>query len=98
MQDSLRKTPQNLLSALDLIRSERLPRPESLDSLELRHVERVRKVFDDRNVVAIGIAEKVTDDKATGHLSLAFYVRKKLPKPKGKPVHMIPPVIAVANR
>lgn len=92
------ETPKELLQALDLVRGTRGARPESLDALEAKHVQRVQDVFEDRNIVAIGITEKVTEKKDTGSLSLCFYVEKKLPKSRIKPGKMIPPVLSVADR
>ncbi|MEA2905806.1 MAG: hypothetical protein QOI12_3193 [Alphaproteobacteria bacterium] len=91
-------TPKELLQALDLIRGTRGPKPESLDTLESKHVERVRAIFEDRNIVAIGIAEKRTDNKETGELGLCFYVEKKIAKARVKPNKIIPPVLSVADR
>jgi Trypsin-like peptidase domain len=91
-------TPKELLQALDLIRGTRRPKPESLDSLESTQVDRVRNIFEDRNIVAIGIAEKVTEKRKTGHLGLCFYVEKKLPRSKLNPNKMLPPVLSVAGR
>src|SRR5262249_4128728 len=91
-------TPTELLQALDMIRGTKGPRLEALDSLEATHVERVRRIFEDRNIVGIGIAEKVTEHKATGHLALTFYVEKKVPKSKIKAGKLIPPVVSVADR
>jgi hypothetical protein len=59
-------TPKELLQSLNLIRGTKGPKPESLDALESRQVERVRTIFEDRNIVAIGIAEKRTEKKKTG--------------------------------
>lgn len=91
-------TPKNLIDALNLVRGTRGPRPEVLDALESRNVARVRTIFEDRNIVGIGIAEKITERKATGALSLCFYVEKKIAKTKMKVGHMIPPVMSVADR
>ena len=63
-------TPKELLQALDLIRNSRGPKPESLDALKSKHVARVRAIFEDRNIVAIGIAQKLTEQKKTGELGL----------------------------
>ena len=79
------KTPKELIQALDLIRSTKAPQLQSLDSLEARHVDRVRDIFQDPNIVAIGIAEKVTEKKATHELGLCFYVEKKLPRCSNRP-------------
>jgi hypothetical protein len=91
-------TPKELLQALDLVRGTKGPTPESLDPLEARQVNRVRAIFEDPNIVAIGIAEKRTEKKGTGELGLCFYVEKKLPKAKVKSNKVIPPVLSVADR
>lgn len=91
-------TPTELLQALNLIRGTKGPKPESLDALESKHVERVRAIFEDRNIVAIGIAEKQTEKKKTGELGLCFYVEKKIARAKVKSGNMVPPVLSVADR
>jgi hypothetical protein len=91
-------TPKELIQALNLIRDTKRPKPESLDSLESRQVDRVRSIFEDRNIVAIGIAEKETEKRKTGHLGLCFYVEKKIPKSKINPGKIVPPVLSVAGR
>jgi hypothetical protein len=91
-------TPKELLQSLNLIRGTKGPKPESLDALESTQVERVRTIFEDRNIVAIGIAEKRTEKKKTGELGLCFYVEKKIAKTKLKSNKMIPPVLSVADR
>jgi hypothetical protein len=91
-------TPKALVEALDLIRGTKGPKPESLDVLESKQVSRVRTIFEDRNIVAIGIAEKVTVGQKTGELGLCFYVEKKIAKSKIKSSKLIPPVLSVADR
>src|SRR5947209_4448079 len=101
MEEALLKnsdTPKELLQALDLIRSAKQPQLESLDKLESKHVERVRTIFADPNIVGIGIAEKITERKATGELCLCFYVEKKHARSKMQPTKMVPPVMSVADR
>lgn len=95
------RTPKELLQALDMIRGDGGPRPESLRALsavESTQIKRVRSIFEDPNIVAIGIAQKETQKKDTGELSLCFYVEKKRAKAKLKPGRMIPPVVGVADR
>src|SRR4051812_5169142 len=91
-------TPNELLQALDLVRGTRGPRPESLDALESKQVTRVRAIFQDRNIVAVGIAEKETEKKNTGELGLCFYVEKKIARSKLNTNKLIPPVLSVADR
>jgi len=91
-------TPLALIQALNLVRGTKGPRLESLDALEAKHVHRVRTIFEDRNIVAIGIAEKLTDGKDTNDLALCFYVEKKIAKSRIKSNKLIPPVMSVADR
>ena len=91
-------TPKELLQALDFIRGDSGPKPESLGALESTHIKRVRRVFEDPNIVAIGIAEKETEAKPIGELCLCFYVEKKHSKAKVKAGRMVPPVMSVADR
>ncbi len=91
-------TPSELLKALDLVRGTKAPKLESLDALESRHVSRVREIFEDRNIVGIGVSQKETEKKETGELGLCFYVEKKVAKSKLDPKKMVPPVLSVADR
>jgi len=61
------------------------------------HHERVRTAFDDPNIIGVGISEKITNKKPTGHLAVCFYVRKRLPPKKVDANRLIPPVIASMN-
>jgi hypothetical protein len=90
--------PKELLRALELIRNPKKKDERLLDGLEARQMRRLREIFQDRNVVGIGIAEKEADKKKTGELSLCFYVEKKYAKTKGKSHKMIPPVLSVGGR
>src|SRR5262245_794034 len=90
-------TPKNLLRALDLMTRDQEPRVEVLGAASARHYQRTRQIFDDRNIVGIGISEKVTDKKAVGELSLCFYVEKKLARRKLGPDKMVPPVMALPD-
>lgn len=91
-------TPTHLLEALDLVTARRPPSAEALGRVGARHVSRVRDVFEDRNIVAVGISEKVTDKIPTGALSLCFYVEKKIPKSRLRLGKFIPPVTVASNQ
>jgi hypothetical protein len=93
-----KRLPKPLLEALNLIRSNARKHLEPLDRLERRHVQHVRTLFSERDVVGIGIAEKETEGKGTGALCLCFYVTKKRPKAKVPARSLIPPVIGVSGR
>lgn len=91
-------TPQHLLTALDLVTASKAPPTADFGGTdafaEALHVRRVRSVFDDKNIVAVGISEKRTEGKGTGGLSLCFYVEKKLSQRRLKPGNLVPPVMA----
>lgn len=91
-------TPKALLEALNMIRGTDGPKLESLSAVPANHVRRVRRIFEDRNIVGVGISEKETEKKATGELGLTFYVEKKLAKSKINPNVMIPPVISTVDQ
>jgi len=63
------QTPKDLRQALDFVRGGVGAAPESLRALshlEATHIKRARTLFEDPNIVAVGIAEKVTERKPTG--------------------------------
>jgi hypothetical protein len=90
-------TPKPLLNALAMVRGDLAPQIEMLGVVRATHLNRVRKIFEDRNIVGIGIAEKVSENAPTGELSLCFYVEKKLPKSRMKNNKLIPPVMAAPD-
>ena len=90
----MKHTPQYLIDALDMITARRAPSAKVLGKVGSLHMKRVRDVFEDKNIVAIGIAEKTTEKKSTGALSLCFYVERKIPKSKLKLHRYVPPVVA----
>lgn len=92
-------TPSELLDALNLMTRVSAPKAELLGGgpmgrARALHVQRVRDVFEDPNIVAIGISEKTTEGNNTGALSLCFYVEKKIAKSKIKAGKLVPPVVA----
>ena len=91
------ETPKNLLRALDIMTRDAQPQAEALGVAAATHFERTRRIFDDRNIIGIGISEKITEKKAVGELGLCFYVEKKLSKRKLDTSKMIPPVIALPD-
>ena len=91
-------TPSELIGALHLISGTAKRARKRLDALEKRHLARVRQIFKDRNIVGIGIAEKVTEKKRTGMLSLCFYVTKKRARSRFSSKKMIPPVVSIGGR
>lgn len=89
-------TPKYLLDALDSITAEKQPAAE-LESLHATHVTRVRRAFDDPNIIGVGISKKVTEGKELEALCVSFYVEKKLPPSRIPHSHLVPPVLATQN-
>ena len=67
---------------------------ERLGAVASRQLTRTRSVFDDKNVVGAGIAEKLTEGHETGELGLVFYVKRKVAPANLDPEKLIPPVVA----
>jgi len=88
------RTPKSLLQALDLITGQRPPMLETVGRVGLAHAKRVRTVFDDKNIVAVGISEKFSERKGTGQLGICFYVEKKVSPRKVRSANLVPPVIS----
>ena len=91
------KTPSYFLELLNQVTAESMPRDESLSGVCAMHMKRIRSVFDDPNIIGTGVADKLSEKKTTGTMSLVFYVRKKLPKSKLDPNLMVPPVLSAAG-
>jgi hypothetical protein len=53
----------------------------------------MRRILDSRNVVGVGISEKIAGKEATGKLALTFYVQKKVPLSKLRALAAIPPTV-----
>ena len=68
---------KNLVRALDLLTIAPQGEIESLTVGAQSHVSKMRRVVDTKNVVAVGISEKITDGKPTGTLAMTFYVHRK---------------------
>lgn len=90
-------TPASLVRALDVMTGDAAPSPEILGRSEALHYQRTRRIFEDPNIVGIGISAKVTGKAETGDLSLCFYVAKKLARRSLDPDKMVPPVMALPN-
>jgi len=91
------ETPKNLLRALDMVTTAQEPRLELLGSVRTAHAQRMRTIFDDPNVVGVGISEKIAERRPTGELSLCFYVEKKVAKRRLTAAKLIPPIVAVPD-
>jgi len=92
------RTPKHFLEAHRLITGHAKPSRESHSKAEYNHLTELRSIFEDRNIVGLGIAEKLTKKKKTGELTLCFYVKQKKAKNRLGSHKMIPPVISVGGR
>jgi hypothetical protein len=94
------ETPKHLLDCLNLVTAPKVS-PAAVGgtaSAEALHVRRIRSVFEDRNIIAVGISEKTTGRGVkTGELSVCFYVEKKIPKAKMRAGKFVPPVMAAPD-
>lgn len=86
-------TPRSLLEVLDFITSDAVPEAQ-VESLHSVHVTRVRRTFDDPNIVGVGISKKVTEGKELDALCVCFYVVKKRPPSRIPPRYLVPPVLS----
>src|SRR5918996_1006562 len=80
---------KSLKKALDLLT---MARVEVLGAAR-RPVAWLRSILASRNVVGVGIAEKVTRKRPTGKLALTFYVEKKIAPARLRGDRMIPPAL-----
>ena len=76
------KTPKHLVQPHRLICGHEKLKKKSHSKAEFRHLADVRRIFEAPSIVGLGIAEKVTDKKRTGELTLCFYVKDKVGKEK----------------
>jgi hypothetical protein len=56
----------------------------------------IRRIIGTKNVVAVGIGEKITKGKPTGKLALTFYVERKVSLKKLRADSLIPPTVPEA--
>ena len=62
--------------------------PDSAD-----HRKNLKTILESKNVMAVGISEKISRGKKTGKLALTFYVEKKVALNKLKGSEVIPPTV-----
>jgi hypothetical protein len=86
-------TEKNILQVLDALTAMPDASVEALMPGSARHIGNIKTIIDSKNILAVGISEKIADDKKTGKLALTFYVEKKLPLNKLKGNHTIPPTM-----
>jgi hypothetical protein len=82
---------KRILHTLDLITTASL---SSLGAAKQEAVRQMRQILGGRNLVGIGISEKISSARgATGKLALVFYVEKKRDARKLKGREMVPPAL-----
>ncbi|MBI4277364.1 MAG: hypothetical protein HY660_02810, partial [Armatimonadetes bacterium] len=86
-------TEKSLLHVLNMVTTARL---EALADGKRDAVGQLRQVLGSKNVVGVGIAEKISKGKPTGKLSLTFYVEKKIPLKRLRAATAVPPAVPEA--
>ena len=84
-----------LLQALDLVTLGTGPQLEALGAVRSSHFSRIRSVASGKNVVGVGISEKLVEGKATGESTVCFYVKKKLPPSRVTGENLVPQAISL---
>ena len=78
---------------LDLLTIAPRGRVESLGMSARGHTKSLRDVTRSDNIVAMGISEKISDNRGTGELALTFYVEEKIPLSELRADMAIPAII-----
>ncbi|MCM3872921.1 MAG: S1 family peptidase [Pyrinomonadaceae bacterium] len=65
-------------------------------SASAHHAQSMRRIVKTKNIVAIGISEKITKRKRTGKLALTFYVERKVSLKKLREDEAVPPTVSEA--
>lgn len=90
-------TPKALLDILDRITAPDITQPQVLAPATRQHYQRVRTIFEDRNIIGAGIANKVIGNERTEVLGIVFYVLEKVRSADLPADRILPPVMAAAN-
>ena len=86
----------NIERVLDLLTKAPAAEVESLGRGVQVHTESIQSIMSAKNVIGVGISEKISDDVPTGKLSLTFYVERKIPLSKLRADQAIPPTVPEA--
>lgn len=81
---------------LDLCTKAPQAKVESLGFAKKAHAASMRRIVKTKNIVAVGISEKITKRKRTGKLALTFYVERKISLKKLRADQAVPPTVAAA--
>src|SRR3989449_7870137 len=80
-----------MIRVLDLLTRARRSQIESLSAGGAGQAKSLRRIVATKNVVAVGISEKISKKRPTGKLAVTFYVEKKIPPKKLRGDVMVPP-------
>jgi hypothetical protein len=89
--------PKYYVEALDLITARKDPSPRDVGIVDARLYGRMREILADKNVVGVGICEKITEERNTGELSICYYIEKEVPDSRLRAPGFIPPVFRALN-
>lgn len=84
-----------LLHALDLVTLGSGPQLEALGPVRNSHFSHIRSVASNKNIVGVGISEKLVEGKTTGEATVCFYVKKKLPPSRVNGENLVPQAISL---
>ncbi len=87
---------KDILRVLDLMTIAPKSQIETLGVSTRAHVTDMRRVLRPKNVVAVGISEKITKGKRSGKLALTFYVERKQSMKKLRADLAVPPTVPEA--
>ena len=82
-----------MIRVLDLLTRAPRSQIESLSAGGAGQAKSLRRIVATKNVVAVGISEKISKKRPTGKLAVTFYVEKKIPPKKLRADVMIPPTV-----
>jgi len=87
-------TESKIVQVLDLLTTSTEAHVESLAAEKKGHAMNMRSLINQKNIIAVGISEKISNERRTGKLALTFYVEKKVDLKKLRADQAIPPTIA----
>lgn len=87
---------KNIERVLDLCTQASPARIESLGFARRRPAGAMRRIVKTKNIVAVGISEKITKRKRTGQLALTFYVERKISLKKLRADQAVPATVSAA--
>ncbi len=87
---------KNIENVLNLLTKAPTAHVESLAASPKGHAKSLRRIIATKNIVAVGISEKISQRKRSGKLALTFYVERKVPLSRLKADMMIPPTVPEA--